>query len=231
MRRSSRARRARLTVTREGSAVVVLPIGAPARWANELVDARRDWLDVHIRRAHDAQTRLAARSPLGGGRSVPIGGVPHRVVVARLPDGRKRTRVEHDDRNEPTIKLRLAPGDERPLPAILEPWFRAEARQAVERRIAVRARELGVSPARVSIRDQRSRWGSASRRRTVSFSWRLILAPPAVLDYVVVHELAHLADFSHSRRFWGLVRGIVPDADAARRWLRAHEVDLHHALD
>jgi hypothetical protein len=114
---------------------------------------------------------------------------------------------------------------------ILERWLRAEARLLIDRRVAVRARDVGVTPVRVAVRDQRTRWGSASRAGTLSFSWRLALVPPAVLDYVVVHELAHLADFSHSPRFWARVRAVVPDADRARQWLRAHEGDLRHALD
>ncbi len=80
-------------------------------------------------------------------------------------------------------------------------------------------------------RRRADRWGSASRAGRLSFSWRLVLAPPAVLDYVVVHELAHLAVFGHPPRFWELVRSVVPEADRARRWLREHARELHWSLE
>ena len=86
-------------------------------------------------------------------------------------------------------------------------------------------------PHAITVRDQRTRWGSASRQGTLSFSWRLVLAPPEILDYVVVHELAHLRWAGHGTRFWSLVRRFAPAADHHRRWLRQNEARLRHALD
>ncbi|HTS14038.1 MAG TPA: M48 family metallopeptidase, partial [Candidatus Sulfotelmatobacter sp.] len=163
-------------------------------------------------------------------REVPLGGIDHAVSVLVRPE-RGRSRVLHEDEPRPYLRVELAPSDPRPPASVLEAWLRAEARAAVERRVAVRARDLGVRIGRTAIRDQRSRWGSASRRGALSFSWRLVLTPPWVLDYVVVHEVAHLLDFSHSAGFWDLVRSLVPQAEAARRWLRAHDAELRHALD
>jgi predicted metal-dependent hydrolase len=230
VRRSARARRARLHVTSEGEAVVTLPMRAPARWAAELVATRAAWLAKHQSRLLDERRRYAERPTLGV-RPLLLGGYPHRLVVAPLSDGARRVRIEHDDALEPTLRLLLPHGDERPLGTILEPWLRGEARRALERRVATRAREVGVEVRGLRVGDQRSRWGSASRTHRLSFSWRLVLAPRAVLDYVVVHELAHLRDFSHSPAYWRIVREVVPEADEARRWLRAHESDLRHALD
>ena len=141
--------------------------------------------------------------------------------------------IEHDELGEgsdPVIRVWRAPGESRPLADVLEGWLRGQARAAVERRIAARAPQLGVRPAAVAIRDQRSRWGSASSRGRLSFSWRLILAPPAVLDYVVVHELRTLRVLGHNPRFWRLVMEIVPEADLARRWLRDHARELRWTL-
>jgi hypothetical protein len=231
LRRSARARNARLSIRPDGELVVTLPARAPERWATDLLEARHDWVLQHQRRLGAEAARLAARPAIDEGREVPLGGVPHRLEFAPLPRERKRTRIVHDDTLAPTLRLELARGDVRTAASILEAWLRTEARDAVERRVAVRARDLGVEPSGLAIRDQSSRWGSASHRGTVSFNWRLILAPAAILDYVVVHELAHLRQFGHRKRFWGLVRGLVPDADAARRWLRTHEPDLRRALD
>jgi predicted metal-dependent hydrolase len=231
LRRSDRARNVRLNIRPDGELVVTLPARAPERWATELLAARHDWVVRHQERLRAEADRLAARPALGDGRRLPLGGVPHRIEVAALPRDRVRTRIVHDDAAEPTLRLELARGEVRSAAQILGPWLRAEARDAVERRVAVRARDLGVEPKALAIRDQRSRWGSASHRGTVSFNWRLILAPAAILDYVVVHELAHLVQFGHGPRFWSVVRTHVPDAEAARRWLRAHEPDLRSALD
>ena len=231
LRRSARARNARLNIRPDGELVVTLPARAPERWATELLEARRDWVDRHRSRILAEAARLASRPALGEGRPVPLGGLAHALTVAPLPGEWRRTRVVHDDTAEPTLRVEVARDDGRTLPGILEPWLRAEARDALERRVAVRARDLGVEPQGLAVRDQRSRWGSASRRGTVSFNWRLVLTPAAVLDYVVVHELAHLREFGHGRGFWRLVRDHVPEADAARRWLRAHEPELRAALD
>ncbi|MFI5254973.1 MAG: M48 family metallopeptidase [Candidatus Limnocylindrales bacterium] len=231
LRRSERARHARLNIRSDGELVVTLPARAPERWANELLAARWEWVEHHRGRMAAEASRLAARPALDEGRDVPLLGVPHRLEFAPLAADRKRTRIVHDDTGSPMLRLELARGDVRPAATILEGWLRSEARDAVERRVAVRARDLGVEPAGLAIRDQRSRWGSASHQGTVSFNWRLILTPAPILDYVVVHELAHLRQFGHGKRFWSLVHGLVPDAPAARRWLRSHEPDLRRALD
>jgi len=230
LRRSTRARRLRLVLDRDGIPLVTLPVRAPARLADEFVESRQDWIGrQRVRFAADRE-RHRARGPLGDGGTVDFSGQPHRLEV-RGPTTARRTRVEHDDTDGPVIRVWISRADERPLPVVLEAWLRREARGAIGRRLAARAPQLGVSPASVSIRDQRTRWGSASRRGRLSFSWRLVLAPPAVLDYVVVHELAHLVVFGHPPGFWTLVRSVVPDADRARRWLRDHARELHWSLE
>jgi hypothetical protein len=231
LQRSPRARHARLTIRPDGELVVTLPARAPERWASELVDTRGAWIERHRSRLLADRERLATRPALGAGRLVPFGGVGHRLSVVPLAAGRRRTRIVHDDAGEPSLVLERAADDLRSTAEILEAWLRGEAREAIARRIAIRAPALQVQPRALSIRDQRSRWGSASRRGTLSFSWRLILAPATILDYVVVHELAHLRVFGHGPRFWALVHDVVPDADAARRWLKAKETELRAALD
>lgn len=127
--------------------------------------------------------------------------------------------------------MTLAPADGRPLTAVLEAWLRVRARHAVEAAIASHAGPLGVVPTGVTVRDTRSRWGSASRRGRIMLAWRLVLAPPAVLETVVVHELCHLRVFGHGPRFWDLVATRIPDHATHRRWLRTHAAELHAALD
>lgn len=234
LRRSPRARTVRLTLRPDGELVVTLPQRAPTAWAERFVDERAAWIGRHQARLAAQRARLEARPRLGEGRSVTLGGVSHAILVEAHRE-RRRTSIEHPDAAgaaaPPALRVLLAAGDERPLAAILEVWLRGEARAVLGRRVVVRARDLAVRPGPVSVRDQRSRWGSASRRGSLSFNWRLVLAPAAVLDYVVVHELAHLRAFGHGPRFWALVRSWVPDADRHRRWLKEHDLELRHALD
>lgn len=202
VRRSTRARHVRLTVTREGDAVVVLPLRAPERAAAALVEQHGAWLDRQVARIRATRVRLDARPTLADGRVLHVAGVP-RLFAAR--DTAMRDRIERS--------------------------LRAEARRLLVARVSLFAPLVGVRPTRVTVRAQRARWGSASRAGTISLNWRLVLAPPDVLDYVVIHELSHLAVPGHSRRFWALVRRHAPGADASRRWLRDHHAELMAALD
>lgn len=231
VRRSTRARRARVTLTDEGQVVVVLPARAPSELAADLVRRHARWIARHQGRLLEVQQILAARPPLGEGRTVPLRGLPHDVYVEPAPGANRRTTVAVEVHSPPSIVVRQSAADPRQLADVIERWLRLEARRDLERRVADRSRQMSLTPARITVRDQRSRWGSASRRGTLSFSWRLVLAPPEILDYVVVHELAHLRWAGHGSRFWSLVHRFAPEADHCRRWLRQHEASLRHALD
>lgn len=106
-------------------------------------------------------------------------------------------------------------------------WLMAEARRKIGERVAEYSEVLGVQPKRVTIRDTASRWGSCSSLRYLSFSWRLIMAPPHVLDYVVAHEVAHLRELNHEPRFWRLVERLVPHTRRSQVWLEDHGATLH----
>ncbi|MFN8619226.1 MAG: SprT family zinc-dependent metalloprotease [Chloroflexota bacterium] len=236
VRRSARARRARLTVTREGAVVVTLPARAAERTAAMLVAQHLDWLHLQLRRVAATRQRLAVRPGLTDGRRLEVNGIPHVVRVAAPGEGGGvRPRVERhlgSDEEGLTGELVVHPGRGDAAPAaLLERWLRAEARRVIEARVAARAPGMAVAPGAVSIRAQRTRWGSASADGSLSFNWRLLLAPPFVLDAVVVHELAHLRVRGHSARFWTLVRSHAPRTDEARAWLRAHHAELLEALD
>jgi predicted metal-dependent hydrolase len=231
VRRSTRARRPRVTLSEDGEVVVVLPARAPEQLAGELVRRHARWIDRHQRRLLDARRILDARPPLGEGRTIPLRGLPHDVYVEAAPASARRATVDVEVHSPPSIVVRQAVADPRPLAQLIEAFLRREARRDLEQRVADRAREMALTPTRVTVRDQRSRWGSASRKGTLSFSWRLVLAPPEILDYLVVHELAHLRWAGHGVRFWTLVRRYAPAAEHHRRWLRQNEARLRHALD
>jgi Predicted metal-dependent hydrolase len=207
---------------------VVLPLRAPERDAAELVARHHRWIENHVRRIRERRRVLAERPLLGMGREILFRGEPHRIVSIAAIDGRKRATVRLVDGR---IVVTSAPFEPRSTSELLELWLRGEARHEIEDRLRVRSVEMGLEAKRVTIRDQRTRWGSASKSGTLSFSWRLVMCPPSVLDYVVVHELAHLKIGGHGRTFWHLVERHFPAARAARRWLREHHDEIRHALD
>jgi predicted metal-dependent hydrolase len=238
LRRSPRSRGLRVVIHPDRGVVVTVPPVGRRGWANAephvqafLVE-REPWLRRHLDRHARDRAELAARGGLRDGARVRFRGDLHRLRVKAAEPGRRRSSVERiggDDEDE--IVVRLAGPDRRSMAALLEAWLRPRARREIERQVRLQAPALNVSPATISIRDQRSRWGSASKRGRLAFSWRLIFAPPEALETVVIHELAHLRVFGHGPRFWAVVASRRPDHATWRRWLRDHSTELHGALD
>ena len=148
-------------------------------------------------------------------------GKPHRVRVRLAPLRASRVYVTGG-----VIWLLLAPGEARDVESLLVEWLKAQARRIIAARVEELAACYGFTYRRIFIRNQRTRWGSCSSRANLSFNFRLVLAPPEVLDYVIVHELAHLRVPNHSRRFWQLVARLYPGYPRWRLWLRRHEAML-----
>jgi predicted metal-dependent hydrolase len=216
VRRSARARRVRLVVPASGPPEVVLPASARASDADRMLAEHRDWLARRLaaRRAASERTpRLGLDRPgvvWMGGTAWPVTRVPHGHPRALLRNG----------------TLVVSGAGEDAVRAV-ERWYRRTARDRLEGTLQTERGRLGVQPGGVTIRDQRTRWGSCSARGTLSFSWRLVVAPPEVLRYVVVHELCHLRELNHSRRFWALLDVAAPDWRRHADWLRAHGPELH----
>ncbi|MGD0564590.1 MAG: SprT family zinc-dependent metalloprotease [Roseiarcus sp.] len=106
-------------------------------------------------------------------------------------------------------------------------FLKREARRDIEAAVARHAKRLGVAPRRIALRDTASRWGSCSSTGGLNFSWRLILAPPEILDYLAAHEVAHIVHMNHSPMFWKLTRRLFPETERAEAWLKIHGADLH----
>jgi predicted metal-dependent hydrolase len=212
-------------VTEFGDLVVVLPRRAPTSEAERLVTLHARWIERQVARVRQERARLEGRPMLAQGRPLDVDGRALQVIaLAGAGSGGGTVELRGD-------RLMVRPGhDGRDAAMVLEAWLRARARVRIGERVAARAMALGVRPGRITIRDQRSRWASASRNGSLSFSWRLILAPPEVLDAVVVHELAHLRIPRHSREFWTLVIRHAPRTSEARRWLRDHAREVRAAL-
>jgi predicted metal-dependent hydrolase len=208
VRRSTRARRVRVTVDPHDGVEVVLPQRAPAREAAAAVAQLRGWIEQRLAEAEAVRSQVAAR-----GDAVPYLGSELRLVPE---PGRTRVHRRGNDL--------LVPGED--ARAALERWYRRQAKAEIAPRLDAAVARLGRSYTRLAIRAQRTRWGSCSSAGVMSFNWRLLLAPEAVLDYVVWHEACHLAVMDHSARFWALVAEHCPGYQEPRRWLRRNGATL-----
>ena len=210
VRRSPRARRLRLVLVPGVGPELVVPVRARASAIDGALETLAPWLERALARQQPGALGLARPGVAWhGGEAIAL-----RIVTA--------TRLSADW-NAGALELR-APHREGTA-AALERWYRTTAREALAASIERQAAGLGVTPAALAVRDQRTRWGSCSERGTLSFSWRLLLAPAWVLDDVVCHELCHLRVANHSRTFWRLFAAHRPGADS-RPWLRAHGSEL-----
>ena len=204
VRRSDRARRVRVSVSHDAEVEVVLPRRAAQREAAAAIRELRPWIE---RRLEDAlRTRAALWRPPGT--------APYLGALLRVCPEPGRSRV-HRRGGE----LLVPAGDHREA---LERWYRRAARTEIEPRVEAATARLGTAHSSLSIRGQRTRWGSCSHSGALSFNWKLLLAPEPVLDYVVWHEVCHLEVMDHSRRFWRLLERQVPDCDEHARWLRRY---------
>ena len=238
LRRSPRSRGLRVVIHPDRGVVVTVPAAGrrgwsdPERHVHDFLADREPWLRRHIAQQASDRAELAARGGLRDGAAIRFRGELHRLRLVPARAGLRRSTVERiGGADEDEIIVRVAPADRRSIATVLEAWLKPRARAAIERDIARHAVALGVSPAAISIRDQRTRWGSASHQGRLAFSWRLILAPPEALETVVVHELAHLRVFGHGPKFWEVVASRRPDHKVWRRWLRYHSTELHGELD
>ncbi len=207
LRRNARAKRFSLRVSRaDGRVTLSLPTWARTSEAVAFLREREDWVRGHLDRAAEVQqARIGAEIPVCGIARPVIEGTGR---AARFVGG--ALQVPPGPRQGPRLKALLT----------------AMARDSLSQSVALHAERIGKVPGRMTLRDPRSRWGSCSSKGDLMFSWRLIMAPPAVLDYVVAHEVAHLVEMNHSDRFWDLCRRLCPDTDTHRAWMRRHGAEL-----
>ena len=212
--RNTRARRIILRIddrNGDGDGVsVTLPRRTPLREGLDLIHEKAAWV---LERLGGLPPRVA----FADGARVPLGGVDH--TIRHVLDGRGVVRRQGNE-------ILVAGGPEH-LARRLRDWLRKEARSQIGRLVGDKAAALGRTAGRITIRDTRSRWGSCSADGNLSFCWRLVMAPETVLDYVVAHEVAHLAEPHHGPKFWRLVKTLTPDMEASREWLRCNGEALH----
>ncbi|TPE49962.1 M48 family metallopeptidase [Amaricoccus solimangrovi] len=191
-----------------GGPVLTIPTAAPLAAARAFLDDHEDWLRRHMAARPRIAVRDGTRLPFGDGE----------LAIRAASGGRRLIHAEG---------ALHVPGRPADLPGRVAAFVREAAREACAAACDRHAAALGRSVRRITLRDPKGRWGSCTARGDLMFSWRLALAPRAVLDYVAAHEVAHLAEMNHSARFWAVVAGLCPDYAAPRDWLRREGVRLH----
>ncbi len=216
LRRNGQARRYTLRIhsaTRE--VVLTLPPRGSLKQAREFAQKHGAWIAARLK-------RLPQPVPFVHSAVLPLRGLEHRIEHRREARGTVWTEAGEDG-----ALLLCVAGATPHVSRRVRDFLKKEAKRDLEAASKRAAQALGANLKRVSIRDQSSRWGSCSTTGVLSYSWRLILAPPYVLDYLAAHEAAHLIEMNHSRAFWRQVERICPDFKRAKAWLDAHGADLH----
>jgi predicted metal-dependent hydrolase len=199
--------------TRE--AVLTMPPRGSLREAREFAEKHGGWIAARLNRLPDA-------APFAHGSELPLRGIRHRIVHRPNQRGTVWT-----DRDAYGNRVLCVAGDAPHLARRVSDFLKREAKRDLEAAARAYAAELGATIKRISVRDQATRWGSCSTTGVLSFSWRLILAPSFVLQYLAAHEVAHLVEMNHSRRFWRLLKRLCPEMQRAKIWLDVHGTDLH----
>ncbi len=210
----SKRRTLALVVERDGTLTVRAPLRMAESEVRRFVEAKSDW--IKRKQAEAAKEAVVPHRFVDGeafpflGKAIPLRLVPD-PAPALVMDGEC---------------FRLSRSRQPDARALLVAWYRAQARKIIAERLKHLACSHNVKPTGLRISSARTRWGSCSRKGTLSFTWRLVMAPPEVVDYVIVHELAHLREMNHSRAFWELVGAMLPDYKQRRAWLKKNSALL-----
>jgi predicted metal-dependent hydrolase len=216
VRRSERATRIQLRMDlKSGSPVLVLPRYASIERGFEFARDKRDWIGEQI--ALQPET-----IPFEPGEVIPYRGRDHVIIHRKRP----RTPGRRGEIWREPGAIYVA-GDEDMVASRVETFLKFEARNEIHRRALEKSDMTGKRVRRVTLRDPKGRWGSCTSDGNLSFSWRLIMAPVHVLDYVIAHEVAHLTHMNHGPNFWRLVSELTHQRDPARDWLRVNGIRLH----
>ena len=207
---------------------LTVPNGGTLAEANIFTERQKNWIRTRLE-------RLPIIVAFKDGAEIPLRGEMHRISHRprqtqiqrrgpRRPQGRVVWITETDTDSLPHL---CVSGAKTHLPRRLRDWLKIEAERDISHHAWDFAKQLGVTVKRISIRDQSTRWGSCSATGVLSFSWRMILAPDYVLQYLAAHEVAHLREMNHGPGFWAITHDLCPDTARAKSWLNIHGRDLH----
>lgn len=217
VRLNPRAKRLILRLAPGGAGVVVTaPRSTSARTIGEFLERHRGWVEGRL-------ARIPASVVVADGAILTLRGED--LVLVHRPDLRTSRIETHEDGGR-----LLVGGDARHFARRVADALKREARRDLEAAVERHSASVGLTPRAITLKDTRSRWGSCTADRRLAFSWRIVMAPPAVLDYLAAHEVAHFREMNHGPRFWALCRDLCPEMDHGRDWLKKRGAQLH-AID
>jgi predicted metal-dependent hydrolase len=217
VRRNPRAKRMILRLAAGGTGVVVTaPRSASPRMIGEFLERHRGWVESRL-------SRVPPSVAVADGAVLKLRGEDIRLVH------RPEQRASHFEQHADGHRL-LVGRDARHFVRRVADALKREARRDLEAAVGRHAAAVGLAPRAITLKDTRSRWGSCTADRRLAFSWRIVMAPPPVLDYLAAHEVAHFREMNHGPGFWTLCRDLCPGTDYGRDWLKRHGAQLH-AID
>jgi len=228
LRYSSRRRTVQIRLSKSDCLEIAAPAGMSWDKIQQLIESKHPWIRLQIRRLETIAAN-PANSSLTHGATLLYQGAPHTLLL--LADGRGKPHVTYAHCAISVHLSELVGQDNDPaVYRSLKKWYVDQALDRLVERTHYWASQIGVSPSRISLRDQKTRWGSCSSRGSINYNWRIIMAPPEVLDYLVIHELCHMLHPNHSAAFWTEVDRWNPNCLSQRRWLRLNGTLLSKIL-
>ena len=219
LKQSSRIRGYRLEIRQDTGLTVVVPKKYSQVYIDELLQKKEKWILKHVPGSNPFQMSLFKKEADHGDK-IPLMG--RKLEIVRVSGNGKRPIIELQG----TRLLVYSYDKDHSMSQILERWYRQQAATIFTVKADAFQQSMGVKFRQVFIRGQRSRWGSCSHRGNLTFNWKLLVAPEHIIDYVIVHELAHLKHMNHSKKFWEMVARFCPKWKEYRKWLLAHEEEL-----
>src|SRR4030042_6011968 len=223
LKRSARARCARLEIRQATGLTIVIPKSYNITHISELLRKKKRWILNNLARYSRARAPATAKE-LKNGDFIPYLGRELKLITQQNEGNAISAKLERN-------KLIISLGNKNSkLELILEQWYRMQADQLIKEKAAKLSTEFGLNYNRVTIRGQKSRWGSCAPKGNLGFNWKLVMTPEPVIDYVITHELFHLKEMNHTKRFWKLVAEHCPRWRERRKWLKQHEAELNARL-
>jgi predicted metal-dependent hydrolase len=224
VQKSQRARYARLKISPQDGLQIIIPTGAEVN-IEEFIRKNAGWILKHHSRIEQIKQETPQRRYVSG-EKLPFLGEPRRIEIEAKPRGKLTTVMLNRD----TIQVRVGAdgnaNDTDFIRAVLENWYRHEAKIYISKRVAELAKQHGFEYEKVTIKGQNTRWGSCSAKRNLNFNWKLMMTPPTAIDYVIIHELCHLREMNHSKKFWKLVARYCPDYKTWVKWFKLNSTNL-----
>ena len=222
VKRSTRARHVRLEIKRETGLTAVIPRFYSIRRLHDLLKIKQAWVLRNLTAYSNVRSPSVGKEVKTGDVILYLGR-ELKVLTTGKSGKTDRVRLEPD-------RVIVCNSDKQKLNAVLEQWYRIQAAKLIKEKTEKWRARLHVSYNRLTIRGQKSRWGSCSHKGNLSFNWKLLMAPEPVIEYIIIHELTHLKEMNHSQRFWQLVAERCPRWCEHKKWLKTHESELAAGL-